>query len=166
MQVVGFGYAPRSLTGTSLPDRHIQQVGTAGLAILRYGLVFLLLLWGAFKFFAFEATAIEPLVRNSPFLSWLYPLLGLRGTSALFGVFELAAAALIAVRPWAPRISGHASLAAAGMFLVTLSFLFSTPGALSPMNPANGFLLKDIMLLGAALLTAAEALRAARGDRS
>jgi reactive chlorine resistance protein C len=44
------------------------------------------------------------------------------------------------------------------MFLVTLSFLVTTPGALSPTSPFQQFLLKDLVLLGAALLTAAEAL--------
>src|SRR5688572_11814871 len=51
---------------------------------------------------------------------------------ALFGVFEMIAAGPIAIRPWAPGISGYASPAASGMFIVTVSFLFSTPGALSP----------------------------------
>ena len=37
-----------------------------GLAVSRYGLVFLLLLWGAFKFAKFEADAIEPLVPSDP----------------------------------------------------------------------------------------------------
>ena len=49
---------------------------------------------------------------------------------------------------------------AAGTFLVTLSFLVTTPGALSPTSPFGGFLMKDIMLLGAALFTAGEAWRA------
>ena len=159
-------HAVRSPVTHLFSDHRIEQLGAVGLGVLRYGLVFLLLLWGSFKFFDFEARAIEPLVGHSPFLAWLYPILGLRGTSALFGVFEMIAAGLIAIRPWAPRISGYASLAASGMFIVTVSFLFSTPGALSPTSPANGFLLKDILLLGAALFTAAEALRAARSDRS
>jgi len=47
-----------------------------GLGITRYGLVGLLLLWGTFKFFAFEATGIQPLVEHSPFLGWLLPLFG------------------------------------------------------------------------------------------
>jgi uncharacterized membrane protein YkgB len=34
---------------------------------------------------------------------------------------------------------------------------------LSPASPVNGFLLEDVLLLGAALFTAAEALRAERG---
>jgi uncharacterized membrane protein YkgB len=156
---------PSNIRPLAITDGHIEQLSTAGIRVLRYGLVFLLLLWGSFKFFDFEARAIQPLVEHSPFLAWLYPILGLHGTSALFGVFEVVAAALIAMRPWAPRMSGYASLAASGLFVITLSFLFSTPGALSPAHPANGFLLKDILLLGAALFTAAEALRAARNDR-
>jgi reactive chlorine resistance protein C len=147
-------------------DRHNGELAAAGLGVLRYGLVFLLLLWGGFKFFEFEAKGIQPLVEQSPFLAWLYPMLGLRGTSALIGVIELLTAGLIAVRPWAPRLSGYGSMIAAATFLITLSFLFSTPGALSPFSPLSGFLLKDILLLGAALFTAAEALRAARGERS
>jgi len=67
---------------------------------------------------------------------------------------------LIALRRWFPRVSGYGSLAASGIFVITLSFLFTTPGALSAFSPANGFLLKDIMLFGAALSTGAEALRA------
>jgi uncharacterized membrane protein YkgB len=156
---------PSNIRQLAMTDHHIELLSTAGIGVLRYGLVFLLLLWGGFKFFDFEARAIQPFVEHSPFLGWLYPTLGLHGTSALFGVFELVAAGLIAIRPWAPMISGYASLAASGMFVITLSFLFSTPGVLSPTHPANGFLLKDIMLLGAALVTAAEALRAARSDR-
>lgn len=42
-----------------------------------------------------------------------------------------------------------------------VELLFTTPGALSTSSPVTGFLLKDILLLGAALSTAAEALRAA-----
>jgi uncharacterized membrane protein YkgB len=146
----------------SAEDRSVHLIGTAGLVVLRYGLVFLLLMYGSFKFFAFEAQAIQPLVANSPFLSWLYPLFGLRGTSALIGIFEVAAGLLIAARPWLPKASGYASLAASGMFLITLSFLFTTPTALNPTSPANAFLIKDILLLGAALFTSAEAWRAAR----
>src|SRR5262245_49665104 len=94
---------PSPVSRLSFVDRHVDQLAIAGLGVLRYGLVFLLLLWGAFKFFEFEATAIQPLVEHSPFLAWLYPTFGVRGTSALIGVFELAAAVLIAIRPHSPR---------------------------------------------------------------
>jgi uncharacterized membrane protein YkgB len=138
-----------------------HRVAGAGLGVLRYGLVALLLLWGAFKFMAFEAEGIQPLVAHSPLLSWLYPVLGVRGASALIGVVEICAALLISTRRWRPRLSALGSLMAAGTFVVTLSFLVTTPGVLAPTNPFGGFLLKDIILLGAALFTAAEALEAA-----
>ena len=73
---------------------------------------------------------------------------------------------LICTRPWMPLVSGYASLLAGSMFIVTLSFLVTTPGALTPANPFHQFLLKDVVLLGAALFTAAEALSAAAADRS
>jgi uncharacterized membrane protein YkgB len=140
----------------------INRIQGAGLTLLRYGLVFLLVTIGSFKFFAFEAEGIRPLVSNSPFLAWLYEVLGVRGTAALFGVSEVIVGVLIATRRWAPRLSGYASLGASVTFLVTLSFLLTTPGALAPTSPVNQFLLKDIVLLGAALFTAAEALAADR----
>ena len=127
----------------------------AGIGITRYGLVGLLLLFGTMKFFAFEANGIQPLVQHSPFLGWLLPLFGLRGTSDIIGVIEIATGLAIAARRWLPSISAYGSLAATGMFLITLSFLVTTPGALS--GPFSGFLLKDIMFLGGALLTAADA---------
>jgi uncharacterized membrane protein YkgB len=137
-----------------------KALGTIGVQVLRYGLVFLLILWGSAKFGAFEAEAIKPLVEHSPFLGWLYGVFNLRGTSAIFGIVEVAMGALIATRKWLPRVSGYASLAAAGMFVITLSFLFTTPGVREPTNPWSGFLMKDIVLLGTALYTAAEALGA------
>ena len=139
-----------------------RWLARTGRAVLRYGLVALLLLWGSFKFTGFEAEGIRPLIEHSPLLHWLYPLLGVRGASALIGVVEMVAALLISTRRWAPRLSAAGSLIAAGTFLVTLSFLATTPGVLAPTNPFGGFLMKDIMLLGAALYTAAEALEATR----
>jgi reactive chlorine resistance protein C len=150
---------------TTWEGRFVQLLAMAGLWVLRYGLVFFLLTFGGFKFFAFEAEGIRPLVASSPILAWLYPILGLRGTSALIGVFEVTTGLLIALRRWFPHVSGYASLAASGIFVITLSFLFTTPGALSPMSPINGFLLKDLMLFGAALFTCAEALREPNSTR-
>ena len=88
---------------------------------------------------------------------------------------EIAVGLLIALRPIWPMGSAVGSGLAAGMFLTTLSFLVTTPGwepslggfpALSAMP--GQFLLKDIVLLGAALSTAGEAIAGARSrhDRS
>ena len=141
----------------------------AATTILRYGLVVLIGWFGLFKFTPAEAQAIQPLVANSPLLSWLYAVLDVPGASRLIGVAELAIAALIALRPLAPRASAAGSFAAVGMFATTLSFLATTPGVWVRIdgfivpNETGTFLIKDVFLLGAALWTASAAL-AARWD--
>jgi uncharacterized membrane protein YkgB len=152
--------APTRVLGIFDPARTRRLAGAARV-ILRYGLVALLLFWGAAKFTAMEAEGIRPLVENSPLLRWLYPLLGVRGASSVIGVVELSAALLICTRPWWPKLSAIGSLIAVGTFLVTLSFLVTTPDVFSPTSPFGGFLLKDVILLGASLYAAAEALDAA-----
>ncbi len=115
---------------------------------------------------AAEAEAIKPLVSNSPFMSWMYSVLSDQGVSRLIGTIELAAALLIALRPISARASALGSALAVGTFLVTISFLFSTPGALAATHPAHGFLLKDIVLLAASIAVGTEALRAVADGES
>ncbi len=125
--------------------------------ILRYSLVLFLALFGLSKFTPAEALTIQPWVANSPFLGWLYAITSVQGGSNLIGVVELALGVLLAVRPWWPRVSLVGSLGATLTFLITFSFLFTTP-ALSP--EWQGFLMKDVVLVGAALWTAGDSLRA------
>ncbi len=131
--------------------RRGQRLQSLGAGVLRYGLTFLLLLFGTFKFFRFEAEAIQPLLTHSPFLAWLPATLGVRGSSALIGVVELTAALGIAAGPWFPRLGTIAGLIATATFLTTLSFLVTTPGVLAAGSDAGGFILKDLVLLGAAI---------------
>ena len=134
-----------------------------GIEILRYGLVIVLVWIGGMKFTGYEAAGIAPLETHSPLVNWLYVLLGERHISDLLGVIEITLGIGIALRHVTPRISGIASLLSVGMFLTTLSFMFTTPGweptlgfpALSALP--GQFLLKDIVLLGASVFTAGEA---------
>jgi uncharacterized membrane protein YkgB len=134
--------------------------------ILRYGLVLIILWYGLFKFTPAEARAIEPLVRNSPLLSWLYGLLDVNGVSRVIGVTEIIIAVLIAARPLKPRLAAIGSLGAVGMFLTTLSFLVTTPGmfgvvdGMAVPHGGGGFIVKDLILLGAAMWSASESLQA------
>ncbi|MFI5779587.1 YkgB family protein [Nocardia sp. NPDC051570] len=138
-----------------------------GPAISRYGLALVLIWIGAMKFFSFEAEGIQPLIANSPLTSWLYNLLSVGALSAALGVVEIALGTLIALPRFAPRLSGLASLGACVLFLTTLSFMVTTPGAWEPgygfpfLGSTGGFLLKDLVLLGAAVTTANEALATA-----
>jgi reactive chlorine resistance protein C len=148
----------------------VEKLEVAGGAILRYGLVAIVLFFGAFKFTAAEANGIQPLVGHSPLLSWLYSVGSVRAVSDGIGAVEIALALLIASRRWSPRLSAIGSLGAIGMFATTLSFLFTTPGVwisvpgfpLPVTNEIGAFLIKDLFLLGAAVWSAAESLRAVR----
>ena len=53
--------------------------------VLRWGLVVIITWFGLFKFTPTEAQAIQPLLANSPFLSWLYAFLEVEGASRLIG---------------------------------------------------------------------------------
>ncbi len=146
-----------------------RRLTTLGQWMLRYGLVVILLWVGALKFTAYEAEGIQPLVANSPFMSWAYQVMSVRQFAGLLGVVEIALGLMIAMRAFAPLVSALGSLGAIFMFLVTLSFVFTTPGVWQPgygfpfPSPMPGqFLAKDILLLGTAIWTAGEALLAAR----
>jgi reactive chlorine resistance protein C len=130
----------------------IQHIGTG---MLRYGLVAILLMIGAMKWTAVEAEAIRPWIANSPFLSWLYSVTSVQGGSIIIGCIEIVTAVLIGVRHWFPKATVVGSAMAAGMFVITLSFLVTTPQQ-SP--DAQGFLMKDFFLLAAAIWSAGEAL--------
>ena len=146
-----------------------RRLETTGAVLLRYSLVTVLLWVGALKFTAYEADAVANFVENSPLLSWLLDIFSVRTFSGLLGAFEITLALMIAARPVAPRISAIGSLGAVGLFLVTLTFVFSTPGAWQPdygipfLSPDPGqFLAKDVAFAAIAVWSAGEALRAAR----
>lgn len=156
-------------------DIHVNATGRTkswiplerlGIHISRYGLVLTLLLIGVLKFTAGEAQGIQPLVASSPLMFWLYRIFSLQAVSNLIGAIEIAVALLIALRPISARLSFIGSVGAIITFLITVSFLFSTPGAfqfsygIPLLGDAGQFLIKDLVLLGASIWTAAEARKA------
>jgi uncharacterized membrane protein YkgB len=136
-----------------------------GSRVLRYGLALVIGWIGMMKFTGYEANGIQPLVAHSPFMGWMYGIWTVRHFSTGLGLVEVGIALLIALRPWSRKACATGSALAIVMCLTTLSFLFSTPGwepslggfpALSAMP--GQFLLKDIVLLGAAIWSLGEAL--------
>ena len=153
-------------TNTSTLHGGIARLGGA---LARYGLVLVIGWIGLLKFTSFEAHGIQPLVANSPVLSWVYEVFSVTAFSSLLGVVEVSTAALLAVKPWWPRVSAVGSVMAIGLFAATISFLFTTPGVGEaaagglPVLSMNGqFLIKDIALLGIAVWTLSDALRTDR----
>jgi reactive chlorine resistance protein C len=145
-----------------------HPVAVVGRQLVRYALVVVIAWIGALKYSSYEAAAIHPLIANSPIMSWFYSILTVRALAATLGTVEIAAAILIALRFVSPRLSALGSAMAVLLFLGTLSFLFTTPG----VTAAGGFpvlsvlpgqfLLKDLVLLAAALWTLGDSLGAAR----
>jgi uncharacterized membrane protein YkgB len=146
----------------------VSVLERTGVALSRYGLAVILLLIGLAKFTPEEAAGIQPLVAHSPFMSWMYAVLSVRGVSNLIGCVEIVIALLLALRPVSARLSLAGSVGAIVTFVLTASFLISTPGAIqlgsgiSILGAAGQFLIKDLALLGVAVWTAAEALRGTR----
>ncbi|MEV0719135.1 DUF417 family protein [Asanoa sp. NPDC050611] len=143
------------------------DLGSVGLSIARYGLATVFVWVGGLKFSDYEVQNAEPLVKGSPLTSILRKRLGARRLGQLVGSSQVVLGALVAAKPVAPRASALGSLGAAGMMVGTLSFLVTTPEA---WHDGHGFpqlsvlgeaLLKDSVLLGAALLTAADSWSAA-----
>lgn len=147
-----------------------SRIQALGSFLLRYGLVLILGWIGAMKFTIYEAEGIKPLVATSPFMKWMYNVLSVQGVSNIIGVAELTAAVLIAIRPLSARLSSAGSVVAVLTFLTTLTFLFSLPGwekslgGFPALSGSGGFLLKDVVLLGASLWTLGESLSATTTD--
>ncbi|MGY8905288.1 MAG: YkgB family protein [Burkholderiales bacterium] len=146
------------------PDAAVKRIGEWA---FRYGLALVFLWIGLLKFTEYEAKGLEPLLMNSPIWSAALQSLGLRMLSNCIGVIEIAIGLMIASRAFWPRVSALGSVGAVVTFLVTLSFMVTTPGVwqagygvgyLSPMP--GQFLLKDVVLLGVSIWTAGEAYHA------
>lgn len=142
---------------------------TSGAIVLRYGLVIVLVWIGMLKFTAYEAGGIRPLAEHSPFFSWAYSFLSTQSFSNFLGVTEILTGILIALRPYSPKVSAIGSILGVITFFITLTFLLSTPGVIQTgmsfpfiSGSPGQFLIKDIVLLGASLWTAGEALTASR----
>jgi uncharacterized membrane protein YkgB len=155
-----------TVSSTKVGEDLASVITVFGSRTLRYGLAVVIGWLGAMKFTGYEANGIQSLVAHSPFLSWMYHVWTVRQFAAGLGVVEIGIAVLIALRSWSPKATAIGSAAAVLMFLATLSFLFSTPGwepslgGFPALSAAVGqFLLKDVVLLGAAIFSLGEALR-------
>jgi uncharacterized membrane protein YkgB len=142
----------------------IDRLHSGGITASRFGLALNLLSLGRLKFEDYEVENIRPVVVSSPLLRRPLRGLGEARLAKAIGITEITIGGMISTGRWAPRVSAAGSLLAAGMFTVTLSFLISTPEAWHQrrrepkLSPAGQFLIKDVVLLGASLITAAESL--------
>lgn len=146
-----------------------QSLGVKTMSLGIYGVYFALAIiyfwFGGMKFTNYEAQGLVPLVGNSPLLGWVYKIFSVTTFSNLLGILEVSIGALIVARFWSPKFSLLGGALSAGLFVTTLSFMFSTPGVFESglgfpaISIAPGqFLLKDLGLLAASVFVAGHSL--------
>ena len=132
-----------------------RRLARIGRGVALAGAAAPLLLIGGMKFTAVEIAALQPLIAGTPWLAWLYPLLGEAGASYLLGVVEMAAGLLLLAAPWSAR-AGVAGGALGGAHLRRHLLADARPADLGAglgfpaLGPLGQFLIKDIALLGIA----------------
>jgi uncharacterized membrane protein YkgB len=134
-----------------------------GRGIALVGAVLPLLMIGGMKFTSVEIEALRPLIAATPWLAWLYPLFGTAGASYLLGVVEIAAALLLLAAPVSARAGVLGGALAALTFAVTCSLMLALPIweptlGFPALGPIGQFLIKDVALLGIALVVLGESL--------
>jgi uncharacterized membrane protein YkgB len=137
----------------------IAEQSNRSLFLLRWSLVVIFLWFGAMKFTGYEAAGIAPFIENSPIMSWLNLLFGAQGASYVVGVLELSTAIALTLGAFSALFSAVGAAMSAATFVITLTFLLSTPGVAE--KTAGGFpaisaipgqfLLKDLVLLAASI---------------
>lgn len=122
-----------------------------GFYISYFGTVLILLWLGTFKFTPHEAEGIVDLIKNHPLTFWAYDYFTVQQVSNFVGASELIIAVLLLISLKYKRVYQLAGLGLVGMFAMTLSYLFTTPGMFRVVDGlfvTNWFVLKDIMYLG------------------
>lgn len=128
---------------------------TLGYKLGVFGVVLVLLWIGIFKFTPTEVAAIEPLIKNHPLMGWAYNFLSVQTVSNLVGFSEIVVAIGLIYGFFNPRVGYFSGLASSVIFIVTLSFLFTTPDTwkiVDGVPTTSFFLVKDILFLAIAIM--------------
>ncbi len=136
-------------------------LGNAG-HLLRFLLIAIFFVFDAQKFTLVDFTGIAPLVSNNPLTS-LLNVFGRQGASRVIGSLELTFGLLLALGSWRPSLR-LVIVGACAAYLMTLSFLLTTPDVLAPnaapisSGDVGLSLLKDIVLLAASIVPLGQSL--------
>lgn len=127
----------------------------SGYYISLFGAALILLWIGIFKFTPTEAAAIKPLVENHFLTFFVYKIASVQTVSNAIGVIEIIIAVLLMFSVKFASLKKYAGIGMIVTFLVTLSYLFTTPGIwkiVDGVPVTDFFILKDLMLLGFGLM--------------
>ncbi|WP_312299867.1 DUF417 family protein [Chryseobacterium sp.] len=132
-----------------------NQLTRIGYYISLFGAALILLWIGIFKFTPTEAAAIKPLVENHFLTFFVYKIMSVQAVSNLIGAIEIIIALLLIFSAKFAVLKKYAGIGMIVTFLVTLSYLFTTPGIwkiVDGVPVTDFFILKDLMLLGFGLM--------------
>jgi uncharacterized membrane protein YkgB len=125
--------------------------------VLRASMVIIFLFFGYTKWHQYAAQAMIPFISNSPFISWLYPVFGLRGGARFLGASEWTICALLYAGFWDKRFGILGALGSTVTFATTLTIIPFMPNGWDPVAgfPAMAgnvpFLMKDVVLLAVSI---------------
>ncbi|WP_172914133.1 DUF417 family protein [Capnocytophaga canis] len=135
-----------------LSDEKIYKIGYY---VSLFGIALILFWIGIFKFTTAEANAIKPLVENHFLTFWAYDSMSVQTVSNLVGIVEITLALLLLLSPFFPKLGKYAAYGMVLTFLVTISYLFTTPNMWRKVEwlpITDFFILKDLVLLGFSLM--------------
>lgn len=148
---------------------HDNTTNSRSLNLLSIALAIVFIWFGIIKYSAGGASGIEGLVNNSPFMSWVYGVFSVKNFGALLGTVEVIIGILLLLGIKNLKLRALGALAALVTFVVTLSFMLTTPGIIPegasfPMlsGMPGEFLLKDIVLIAVSYTLFASAKHALR----
>ena len=139
------------MDGTTTEIDNRNSVTSFGYYLSLFGAALILLWIGIFKFTPTEAAAIKPLVENHFLTSFVYDVMSVQAVSNTIGVIEIIIALLLIFSVKFAFLRRYAGIGMIITFLVTLSYLFTTPGiwkVVDGIPVTDFFILKDLMLLG------------------
>ncbi|PWW28095.1 MULTISPECIES: DUF417 family protein [unclassified Chryseobacterium] len=128
-----------------------NQLTRIGYYISLFGAALILLWIGIFKFTPTEAAAIKPLVENHFLTFFVYKIMSAQAVSNLIGAIEIIIALLLIFSAKFAVLKKYAGVGMIVTFLVTLSYLLTTPGMwkiVDGVPVTDFFILKDLMFLG------------------
>ncbi|KMQ60056.1 membrane protein [Chryseobacterium angstadtii] len=132
-----------------------SKIYQSGYYISLFGAALILLWIGIFKFTPTEAAAIKPLVENHFLTFFVYKIVSTQVVSNAIGVIEIIIALLLIFSVKFASLRKYAGIGMVITFVVTLSYLFTTPGIWNIVDGVpvtDFFILKDLMLLGFGLM--------------
>jgi uncharacterized membrane protein YkgB len=145
--------------------------------LVRGSMIFIFLMFGYQKWFAYEAETLIPFISNGPLIFWMYPILGVRGASCFLGASEWLFAALLFWGFWNRKAGILGALGCAFAMIGTVTIIPFMPdgwdaAAGFPAMKGNvAFLMKDVALFAASFyllkqdLVHAALLEAGQGER-